>query len=96
MRVTRYVGKLIFTQKDGDDGASNETTVSVEQLSRDEALDLAGVIRCRDCKNYEIDYTDSAMFGETVCWGWDNGHDYPHFTSPDGFCYRGDPREADE
>lgn len=93
MRVTRYVGKLVFTQKDSDDGTSGETTVSVERLSRDEALGLAGVIRCRDCKNCEMDYTDGVMFGETVCWAWDNGHDYPHFTSPDGFCYQGERRD---
>lgn len=51
------------------------------------------VVRCRDCKHYESDYTDGAMFGATVCWAWDNGHDYPHYTNPDGFCHRGERRE---
>lgn len=51
------------------------------------------VVRCKDCKNCEMDYTDGVMFGETVCWAWDNGHDYPHFTSPDGFCYQGERRD---
>lgn len=50
------------------------------------------VVRCRDCKHFEQGYTDGAMFDETVCWTWDNGHDYPHFTSPNGFCYRGERR----
>lgn len=36
---------------------------------------------------------DGVMFGETVCWSWDNGHDYPHFTAPNGFCYRGRRKE---
>jgi hypothetical protein len=53
------------------------------------------IVRCRDCKNCEMDYTDGVMFGETVCWAWDNGHDYPHLTSPDGFCYRGERKEVD-
>ena len=54
------------------------------------------IVRCRDCKHCEMDYTDGAMFGETVCWAWDNGHDYPNFTSPDGFCYRGERKEVDD
>ena len=56
---------------------------------------LEEIVRCVDCKNFEQDYTDGASFDETVCWAWDNGHDYPHFTSPDGFCYRGERREED-
>lgn len=50
-------------------------------------------VRCRDCEHFESDYTDGAMFGATVCWAWDNGHDYPHYTNPDGFCHRGERRE---
>lgn len=52
------------------------------------------IVRCRDCRYFEQDYTDGTYFGETVCWSWDNGHDYPHFTSPDGFCHRGKRRDA--
>ena len=48
------------------------------------------IVRCRDCKWFEQDYTDGAMFDETVCWAWDNGHDYPNFTNPNGFCSRGE------
>lgn len=51
------------------------------------------IVRCRDCEHFEQDYTDGVMFGETVCWCWDNGHDYPHFTAPNGFCYRGRRKE---
>lgn len=51
------------------------------------------IVRCRDCEYFEQDYTDGVMFGETVCWSWDNGHDYPHFTNPNGFCYRGRRKE---
>lgn len=52
------------------------------------------VVRCRDCVNFDPYYTDGAFFDETVCWVWDNGHDYPHYTVPDGFCYRGKRRDA--
>ena len=53
------------------------------------------VVRCRDCVHFEQGYTDGVMFDETVCWAWDsNGHDYPHFTNPDGFCYRGERKES--
>lgn len=72
-----------------------ETQRRIEQMVREtvtERLAENGVVRCRDCKNFEQGYTDGAMFDETVCWAWDNGHDYPHFTSPDGFCYRGERR----
>ena len=50
------------------------------------------VVRCRDCAHFEQGYTDGVMFDETVCWAWENGHDYPSFTSPNGFCYRGERR----
>ena len=52
------------------------------------------IVRCRDCVNFDPHYTDGAFFDETVCWAWDNGHDYPHYTVPDGFCYRGERRDA--
>lgn len=52
------------------------------------------IVRCRDCENFESNYSDGAMFGASVCWGWDNGHDYPCFTHPDGFCHRGTRRDA--
>lgn len=52
------------------------------------------IVRCRDCVNFDPNYTDGAFFDETVCWAWDNGHDYPHYTVPDGFCYRGERRDA--
>lgn len=52
------------------------------------------IVRCKDCEYYEPDYTDGAMFDATVCWAWDNGHDYPSATSPDGFCHRAKPREG--
>lgn len=52
------------------------------------------IVRCRDCRYFEQDYTDGTYFGETVCWSWDNGHDYPHFTYPNGFCHRGKRRDA--
>ena len=52
------------------------------------------IVRCRDCKNFESDYSDGAMFGATVCWAWDNGHDYPCYTHPDGFCHKGERRDA--
>lgn len=52
------------------------------------------IVRCRDCTYYESDYSDGAMFDATVCWCWDNGHDYPHYTIPDGFCHNG-KRRAD-
>ena len=52
------------------------------------------IVRCRDCENFESDYNDGAMFGASVCWAWDNGHDYPCFTHPDGFCHRGTRRDA--
>lgn len=52
------------------------------------------VVRCRDCKYFEQDYTDGASFGETVCWAWDNGHDYPNLTVPHGFCFRGERKDA--
>lgn len=52
------------------------------------------IVRCRDCKHFEQDYTDGAMFDETVCWAWENGHDYPSFTNPNGFCHRGERRDA--
>ena len=51
------------------------------------------IVRCRDCEYFEQGYTDGVMFDETVCWAWDNGHDYPNFTNPDGFCYRGKRKE---
>lgn len=50
------------------------------------------VVRCRDCEHFEQGYTDGAMFDATVCWCWDNGHDYPHYTIPDGFCHNGKRR----
>ena len=50
------------------------------------------IVRCRDCEYFESDYSDGAMFDASVCWGWDNGHDYPCFTHPDGFCHRGGRR----
>lgn len=52
------------------------------------------IVRCRDCVNFDPHYTDGAFFDETVCWAWDNGHDYPHYTVPNGFCYRGERRDA--
>lgn len=51
------------------------------------------IVRCKDCEYFETDYTDGVMFVETVCWAWDNGHDYPSLTSPDGFCHRGKRKE---
>lgn len=56
-------------------------------------LGYVKVVRCRECKHFDQHYTDGALFDETVCWSWDNGHDYPHYTSPDGFCYRGERKE---
>ena len=53
------------------------------------------IVRCRDCEYFEQDYTDGVMFDETVCWAWDNGHDYPSYTNPDGFCYLGKRRESE-
>lgn len=53
------------------------------------------IVRCRDCEYFEQGYTDGAMFDETVCWAWDNGHDYPSHTNPDGFCYRGKRKESE-
>lgn len=53
------------------------------------------IVRCRDCEHFEQDYTDGAMFDETVCWAWDNGHDYPSYTNPDGFCYLGKRKESE-
>ena len=44
MNVVRYVGKLFFTQERG------EGTVRVEPLTRDEALGIAGVVRCKSCR----------------------------------------------
>lgn len=52
------------------------------------------IVRCRDCENFESDYSDGAMFGASVCWAWDNGRDYPCFTHPDGFCHKGVRRGA--
>ena len=52
------------------------------------------IVRCRDCEHFESDYSDGTMFGASVCWAWDNGHDYPCFTHPDGFCHRGARRDA--
>ena len=48
MRVTNYVGKLVFKQM--SDGTGGESVVSLEPLTRDEALDLAGVVRCKSCR----------------------------------------------
>lgn len=53
------------------------------------------IVRCGDCEHFEQDYTDGVMFDETVCWAWDNGHDYPSYTNPEGFCYRGKRRESE-
>ena len=50
------------------------------------------IVRCRDCCYFEADYSDGAMFEATVCWAWDNGHDYPSCTDPNGFCHRGEPK----
>lgn len=52
------------------------------------------VVRCKDCEYFETDYTDGVMLDETVCWAWDNGHDYPSFTNPNGFCHRGKRKEG--
>lgn len=51
------------------------------------------IVRCRDCAYFEQGYTDGAVFDATVCWGWDNGHDYPSHTVPNGFCWRGERKE---
>lgn len=59
-----------------------------------ERLGYVKPVRCRDCENCEQHYTDGVLFDETVCWAWDNGHDYPHYTSPDGFCHRGERKEG--
>lgn len=53
------------------------------------------VVRCRDCEYFEQGYTDGGMFDETVCWAWENGHDYPSYTNPDGFCHCGKRRESE-
>lgn len=50
------------------------------------------IVRCRDCKYFESDYSDGAIFDTSVCWAWDNGYDSPCFTHPDGFCHRGTRR----
>lgn len=55
---------------------------------------LPEIVRCRDCVNFDPHYTDGAYFDETVCWAWDNGHDYPNYVFPDGFCCRGERRDA--
>jgi hypothetical protein len=53
------------------------------------------IVRCRDCEHFEQGYTDGVMFDETVCWAWKNGHDYPSYTNPEGFCHRGNRRESE-
>lgn len=53
------------------------------------------IVRCRDCEHFEQGYTDGVMFDETVCWAWENGHDYPSYTNPEGFCHRGNRRESE-
>lgn len=52
------------------------------------------IVRCRDCEYFEQDYTNGVAFDETVCWAWENGHDYPSYTNPDGFCAWGKRKES--
>lgn len=87
-----FFGKFCIEQTDGTD----EYRVSAMPMSDKERDALAGIVRCRDCKHFDEHYTDGALFDETVCWSWDNGNDYPHYTSPDGFCYRGERKEETE
>lgn len=65
-----------------------------EQWYRSRFDGLQPIVRCRDCRYFEQNYTDGTYFDETVCWSWDNGHDYPHLTLPDGFCHEGKRRDA--
>lgn len=88
-RVTRCVGKLTFVQKATENGMV-ETTVSVEQLTRDEALDVAGVTRCRDCKKFHPDQTDHEYRDPWYCDRWRTDR-----VNPDGFCAWGTPSEED-
>ena len=88
MRTTNYVGKLVFKQ--ASDGTGGESTVSVEPLTRDEALDIASVVRCKDCRCFLRDASPYEI------------DDCPHFCSQhgidmaedDGFCSWG--RRKDE
>jgi hypothetical protein len=66
----------------------------IDPWTDEERLSDEEIVRCRDCKHFEQGYTDGVMFDETVCWGWENGHDYPSHTVPDGFCWRGERRDA--
>ena len=77
VRVTQYVGKLVFTQKSDENDLGGDTTISVEALSRDEALDLAGVTRCRDCR----------WRMRPLCTL------RRQYTPDDGFCHLGERRE---
>ena len=80
---------------------ASAVTKTREELTATEAiLALSGlpvlerITRCKDCKYYEDGYSDGATFDATVCWGWENGHDYPCFTIPDGFCHRAERRDG--
>ena len=88
VRVTQYVGKLVFTQKSDENDLGGGTTISVKALSRDEALDLAGVTRCRDCRwVYEVQprlHWHLECRARPLC---------RHYTPDDGFCHLGERRE---
>lgn len=51
------------------------------------------VVRCKECEFFESGYTDGVMFDENVCWAWVSCNDYPTFTTPLGYCWRGKRRE---
>lgn len=89
-RITRCVGKLTFVQKVTEYNMV-ETTVGVEQLTRDEALDVAGVTRCRDCKHYSDHEWVLVTDVSDVCHFFGDGVR----VEPDGFCKWGELREVD-
>ena len=88
VRVTQYVGKLVFTQKSDENDLGGGTTISVKALSRDEALDLAGVTRCRYCRwAHEappVEQWHLECRVRPLC---------RHYTPDDGFCHLGERRE---
>lgn len=59
--------------------------------------DMDEIIRCRDCKHFELDHWEKAngiplIVAHEICMKWGDGCK----TSPDGFCFMAEKKEESQ
>lgn len=79
-----FLGKFRIAEVEGTDNYE----VSMMPMSDEEIDQLAGIVRCKDCKQFHPDQTDHEYRDPWYCERWKTDR-----VDPDGFCAWGERME---